>query len=509
MDEAKKNNCDFTKEGLMLKLEDYAIMFESHPLAQAVIDRDFTILLINEAFCKFTGYSRDKLIGMNFTDFKTKNLIQYLKDTGESVADAISQKRETVGESTFKTPSGLYIMIRFNHPILDEKNEVKYVYITYNDITKIVKNQEYMASDIEEITHLYDKMAAGDLTATYLFSRPDDPDLLLTYELLTKLKEAVHNIIINLQINIRDVNKRMLDLTSNADIATQKIESGSQSVLNISHNAEKVNQNTETMYNSIEDISKAMQDMSVSIEEITSNMNLVSILSTETNDISKKGAGLAGKAEQSMDKISLSSKKANDIVTEIKNQMSDISKIVVYIRDIANQTNLLALNASIEAARAGDAGRGFAVVASEVKSLAQESRNFAERINEMIGDLKNSTQNVSLAMDDTQCMVDEGAQMVTETVQLFNTIASSIEKVTKNTTEIAANIEEQAATTQEVTANVCEIATLVDKTLKEAANTATESKESSKVLNEISQMFSRVKNMAIEALEANKKFKVD
>lgn len=44
---------------------------------------------------------------------------------------------------------------------------------------------------------------------------------------------------------------------------------------------------------------------------------------------------------------------------------------------------MLALNASIEAARAGEAGKGFAVVAEEIRVLADNSRETANSIQEI------------------------------------------------------------------------------------------------------------------------------
>ena len=190
-------------------------------------------------------------------------------------------------------------------------------------------------------------------------------------------------------------------------------------------NAGNVCSDAEKAADGVEQISKAMQDMSAAVEEITSSMESVSALSQETNVLSQKGAELAGKTEKSMVEITSSSAKVFEIVTDVEKQMGEISKIVVLIRDLANQTNLLALNAAIEAARAGDAGRGFAVVATEVKSLAQESRNSAERIEEMIGNLKKNTQHASTAMGEAKGTVEQGSQMVTETLQSFNKIAAA------------------------------------------------------------------------------------
>jgi methyl-accepting chemotaxis protein len=210
-----------------------------------------------------------------------------------------------------------------------------------------------------------------------------------------------------------------------------------------------------------------------------------------------------------MDAISQSSQKVYEIVADVEKQMGEISKIVVLIRELANQTNLLALNAAIEAARAGDAGRGFAVVATEVKSLAQESRNSAERIEEMINTLTKSTQNASLAMGDAKGTVEQGAKMVTETLLSFNQIAAAVDKVAKSAGDVAAASEEQAATTEEVTASVHEVATLVDQTSKEVSDAAAAIEESSAAMDEISSMVNAVNTVAAEALEANRKFRVD
>jgi len=238
-------------------------------------------------------------------------------------------------------------------------------------------------------------------------------------------------------------------------------------------------------------------------------MESVSVLSHDTNVLSQKGAEQAGKAEKSMVEITNSSAKVYDIVTDVEKQMGEISKIVVLIRDLANQTNLLALNAAIEAARAGDAGRGFAVVATEVKSLAQESRNSAERIEEMIGNLKKNTQHASLAMGEAKGTVEMGSEMVTETLQSFNKIAAAIDKVTKSVSEVASATEEQAATTEEITASITEVARLVDLTAQEAGDAAAATEESTASLDDITRMVGEVNKVAVAAMEANKRFRVE
>ena len=491
----------------MPELNDFLTMFHASPMAQVILDGELQILDANEEFCRIIGYPMERLLKLRITDLRGKNMVSYLSDSGESIDQTLRLKRVTKGESTWKSPSGTFFIQRTNIPVFDNAGEIRYIHVNYMDVTGIARSAQYMEQEVNGLVKIYELMAAGDLTPRYELTPPDDATREV-HMLIARLRDAVRGIIGSLQVNIKDVNRRMQRMTENAEAARNNVHDASTGVQQIAQNTTKVSVNAEQAAQGVSQITQAMQDLSASVEEITSSMDMVLTVSREANELSKSGAALAGRTETSMSDISIASAKVYEIVGDVERQMGEITKIVGLIRELANQTNLLALNAAIEAARAGDAGRGFAVVAAEVKSLAQESRNSAERIEEMIGNLKTSTQNASQAMGEAKSTVDQGATMVTETLQAFNRIASAVENVARSAADVAAATEEQAATTEEVTASISEVAELIQGTADEVSVAAAAAEESSAALDEITRMVDEVSRVAVEAMEANQRFRV-
>lgn len=174
----------------------------------------------------------------------------------------------------------------------------------------------------------------------------------------------------------------------------------------------------------------------------------------------------------------------------LRDQTGEIRGITNIITGISDQTNLLALNAAIEAARAGDAGRGFAVVADEVRKLAEESRQSAKHIEELIEHITRNVESSVEATDDAADLIREqtgigdkaqhefaeiaeGSQNV---ANLLNVVEVEVQEIVSMTQAIGQAVSAVADTSQDDAAAAEEIAASSEE-MSAAASTIQESTE--------------------------------
>ena len=134
-------------------------------------------------------------------------------------------------------------------------------------------------------------------------------------------------------------------------------------------------------------------------------------------------------------------------LSEQTNQIGNISDLV---SDLAQQTNMLALNASVEAVRAGEHGRGFSVVAEKIGKLADQSRQSASNINELVADIQNAINTTVMVTDEGTKTVNAGMTTTESTANAFAGVLDAIGNVAMNNQQIVLNIRQQGKAVEQV-----------------------------------------------------------
>lgn len=324
---------------------------------------------------------------------------------------------------------------------------------------------------LKEITKVAERMANGDLSASFDYDSNDE------------IGKLINSLAVSTSVTQRYLNdiSAKLESLSQGDFTVEVTEDYIGDYVYIKQSLEKIILSMRHALGEIEVVSKQVDIGAQSVSH--SSVSLAEGVATQTDSLRKLGDEIASMIERvrETDKdTALASDLANNAKTKIEESsremeellgaMRDISKmseetvkIVSTIDDIAFQTNILALNAEIEAARAGEAGKGFAVVADEVRNLAGKSADAASKTSELL--------------HHTGDAVKSGAELAEST-------ADSLKEAVDNTVSVDEKIIHISATTREernfmkgIEENIRTIYGLVESTSETAQSGAAASEQ--------------------------------
>ena len=173
-------------------------------------------------------------------------------------------------------------------------------------------------------------------------------------------------------------------------------------------------------------------------------------LAKSAQDNAAKGAQSIEEMMESMDQLKVKVSDIADQILSLSEKNNQIGNIINLVSDLANQTNMLALNAAVEAARAGEYGKGFAVVAVEIRKLADESKKSAERIQDIISEIKKATDSSVMATEEGTKRVEKSVNYGKDAYEAFQGVLESINGVFVSTEQISMNVKQQSIAVNEV-----------------------------------------------------------
>ncbi|USD67767.1 methyl-accepting chemotaxis protein [Vibrio sp. SCSIO 43136] len=239
-------------------------------------------------------------------------------------------------------------------------------------------------------------------------------------------------------------------VTNVTQVSSEVVEETNQ----MNHRAGQVDELAAGQRSETEQVATAMTQMTTTANDISNNANQAAESAKDADDNAKHANTIVVAAADSVVELATEIAKANEVISQLEDDVKNISTSLEVIQDIAEQTNLLALNAAIEAARAGEQGRGFAVVADEVRKLASRTQDSTGEIHKMIEQLKSASDAAVNAMSSSQSRsqstVDEAkaASIALEQVQ------EHISTIMDMNSLIATATEEQSIVGQEISQRI-------------------------------------------------------
>lgn len=166
-------------------------------------------------------------------------------------------------------------------------------------------------------------------------------------------------------------------------------------------------------------------------------------------------------------------KQNESILSEAKGIKKSIKYLKKYLRKIELtivQTAALSINGSVEAMQVKNidpsCSEGFSVVSNDIRNLAQNSEHNLDKINDIVDNLEDETEDIIEAIDKMQLFgvkeaealialsleMDESTQKIDESVEMFATIAQQMESIDHAVSEAKIG-SEQIKTAAEIAFN--------------------------------------------------------
>ena len=304
---------------------------------------------------------------------------------------------------------------------------------------------------------------------------------------------------------IKTTEGRLLNTSSQLLGARQELEAQSGGIL---ESFEQVSIGSLLQRDTANDMAITMSEGAKGIELIASSSSTVADYSVRVNDAANEGNKVI---QETLDEL----KGLNSTVTETVTVMESLGErtnrigaISEVITNIAEQTNLLALNATIEAARAGEHGKGFAVVATEVRKLAENSKESAEEIADLIAAVKRDTESAVTSTVKSKTEMESSLFAANNAGLAFKNILASIENIVAQVQEISTTSEELSASVEEITASADELASIASENVDHVNAVASASENQSATNQQVGRLINELNEMSKELNDTMERFKL-
>lgn len=323
---------------------------------------------------------------------------------------------------------------------------------------------------IDGLSQVVNKVAGGDMTASYLASSKDELG--------------------DLGIVFNDMVEKIHDLLQLVGDTVVEVESQSERVKTVSSQS---NQLVVGQRQQIEMVASAMTEMSATTQEVSSSSETAVQSAHSVKDETVSGRELVEQQVGSIKGLAEEIEQSVNVINQLASDSSAISQVLDVIKGIAEQTNLLALNAAIEAARAGEQGRGFAVVADEVRTLAQRTQQSTEEIEQMIVKLQNGVDQAVKAMNASHEKADNTVSQSDQVQGALENILGAVGMIVDQSQQIANAAERQTSVAGDIDSNIVEINRAGEKTAEGASETEQASHQLSESVGRLKDLIKQFK----------------
>ncbi|MCX7885320.1 MAG: methyl-accepting chemotaxis protein [Caloramator sp.] len=345
-------------------------------------------------------------------------------------------------------------------------------------------------------------MSEGDLSVNLksnLLRKTDEfGNISKALDILQKVLKEIVNHIKTKSEKIGNASNSLLE-------TSREMAAGSQQV---AATITEIAKGAQTQAEEISDVVDLMQNLAQNMDNIYTKLKTVKDSAEDTKQKVNVGKEELNLLLDSIENIKKSFNMVNDKIQNLSNSISKVGSITDAITTIAEQTNLLALNAAIEAARAGESGRGFAVVAEEVRKLAEESRQFADDIKNLVLSIDKDATEVTDTAREVDLRLNSQIETVDHTVKSFEDILNSVEAITPSIEEVYNSVNLTVNVKDSVLSKTENVSAIIEESTASTEEISASSEQISASTQEVAESIENLNAISEELLEYVSKFKL-
>lgn len=361
-----------------------------------------------------------------------------------------------------------------------------------------------VAKKIKEPLEIIDKnlmlLSEGQLTP-YKTAKSNIKEIDSIIQSRKKLSTTLQEIVAKVQNASEELLKNGNELQTIATNTSGNAE-------DISHAVEEMSKGAVHMASDIEHATEKVSDMGNKIEGIVVGMNALDNMAGNMDTAGMKAMDIIAMLDESNSKTVEAIQIVAENVEATDRSVAEISSAVNLITEIADQTNLLSLNASIEAARAGEAGKGFAVVANEISTLADQSNESGQKIEEILKNLVEDSKRSIEKMNEVKLLLQEQQEHLKNTQNEFSNVSNGIQHTRNQSNQVDVQAKDCDASRSSVIDIISNLSAISQQNAASTEQTTASMEELTATINIVTQQADSVRDQAVELEEAMKFFKL-
>lgn len=284
-------------------------------------------------------------------------------------------------------------------------------------------------------------------------------------------------------------------IAASKDLKDASLESG-RSASEVARAMEELAAGTTEQTNQISQAVSTVTELSELVRKVSTDTANIAASSENMSDSAVIGQNVTNDIANEINELYQSTNEVAEVIKALSSASDEISNITSVISGIAEQTSLLALNAAIEAARAGSQGKGFSVVAKETGKLAEQSKQSALMIADLIKDMGLKTKHAVEVIEKGMERVAAGKSLAGEATVTFSDIFRDLRSVLAEINTVAASARLMSEKNEQVISTITTISAISEESMASTEEVSATAQEQSAAAEEVSSLAENLEGIA-------------